>query len=101
MLTNLKETVNLLKRLNSSSLVHKKLPDDIFEKGHEKLQVFEGALKEYSNFLKLSQKKEFDNHSSRDLLATIHMELMSFVHYVDEVDELLSDVLKRIPSEKE
>lgn len=95
MINNLEKTIEVLKKINDY-LVEKKVPEVLVEQQIIRLKQSGKALKDYSALVNNFQKSKITQENTIECLGRVHSNLMGFINDIDQVDELLTLVLKEV-----
>lgn len=99
MLTQLEKTLILMTTLNSSHLIKTKVSQEEINEQYKNIKDLQNLLKKYSSLVDNANVNNFGKEGAEDLIARIHPILIDLQWHIDQIDELLRNVLKGIPSD--
>lgn len=100
LVSQLLKTLEIFRKINNSTVVIEKLPDDLFEIQAKKINDFQEKLKAYNAMLEQFLQVEQTKKTMQEFLSKAHDALMSFIEYFYQFNELLVDVLRKVPASK-
>ena len=98
MIKQLDETLKIFEKINKSDFVIKKLPKSCFKEQYKNLNDLSDIFEEYSALLLSIKKDSLTKKSAiEEILVKIHLKLSGLIWHIEEIDELLKNLLKKIP----
>lgn len=99
MVSLFKQILQRADQINNSNVVIKKISSEQLEYHVKNLKDFEDTLKKISNLIESIKGNKIEKIKAKEFIALLHPQLMHLHWYIDDLDELLIDLLKKIPDE--
>lgn len=98
MVSQFGKSLKIVDFINKSDIVPEKISSEELESHSENVRDLKTLLSKFSSLVDSMEKNEMNGRNAKMFIVQVHPILIDLKWHIDDLDELLINLLKRIPS---